>query len=149
LENSKADANAKTDAKIMLARNAFATGQDDLAKRYFAELENSKSGLVASEALYVAAFYKNKDRQYDASNKLIQKLAKEYAGYKETGVKGLILMAKNFDALNDAFQATFILENVIQNFADYPDAVNEAKTLLDAIKKKEEERNSSIENEKN
>jgi len=64
-------------------------------------------------------------------------------------VKGLILMAKNFDALNDAFQATFILENVIQNFADYPVAVNEAKSLLDSIKKKEEERNSSIENEKN
>lgn len=149
LENSKADANAKTDAKIMLARNAFTTGKDELAKKYFAELENSKSGLVASEALYVAAFYKNKDKQYDASNKLIQKLAKEYAGYKETGVKGLILMAKNFDALNDAFQATFILENVTQNFTDYPNAVSEAKTLLDAIKKKEEERNSSIENEKN
>lgn len=149
LENSKADANAKTDAKILLARNAFATGKDDLAKKYFTELENSKSGSVASEALYVAAFYKNKDKQYEASNKLIQKLAKDYAGYKETGVKGLILMAKNFDALNDAFQATFILENVIQNFADYPVAVNEAKSLLDSIKKKEEERNSSIENEKN
>jgi hypothetical protein len=38
---------------------------------------------------------------------------------------------------------------VIQNFTDYPNPVSEAKTLLDAIKKKEEERNSSIENEKN
>lgn len=149
LENNKADANAKTDAKILLARNAFTTGQDELAKKYFSELENSKSGSVVAEALYVNAFYKHKDKEYEASNKLIQKLAKDYAGYKEIGVKGLILMAQNFDALDDAFQATFILENVIQNFADYPDAVNEAKTLLDVIKKREEERNSSIENEKN
>ena len=35
-------------------------------------------------------------------------------------------MAKNFYALEDAFQATYILESVMENFAEFPDIVAEA-----------------------
>ena len=56
-------------------------------------------------------------------------------------------MAKNFYALNDAFQATYILESVIQNFAAFDDVVKEAKAELSKIKTEEAKTNSSIQPE--
>jgi hypothetical protein len=54
-------------------------------------------------------------------------LAKKNSGYRYFGAKGLILMAKNFYGLKDSFQATYILDNVIENFTDFPDVISEAK----------------------
>jgi len=54
-------------------------------------------------------------------------------------------MAKNFYALNDDFQATYILENVIQNFAEFEEVINEAKLELEQIKSEAAKTNSSLE----
>ena len=56
-------------------------------------------------------------------------------------------MAKNFYALKDAFQATYILESVIENFAEFDDVVSEAKEELRSIKAEEAKTNSSIQPE--
>ncbi len=53
-------------------------------------------------------------------------------------------MAKNFYQLNDAFQATYILESVIKNFKEYPEIIEEASTELTLIKKEESKTNESI-----
>ena len=45
----------------------------------------------------------------------------------------------------DAYQATYILDNVVSNFADFPEVVEEAKAELAIIKKAEAKTNSSIE----
>jgi hypothetical protein len=55
-------------------------------------------------------------------------------------------MAKNFYGLKDSFQATYILDNIIKNFTDFPDVVSEAQTELDTIKREEAKTNSSITN---
>ena len=85
-----------------------------------------------------------KEKNHEASNIVVQKLAKDFSGYKYYSAKGLVLMAKNYDALNDAFQATYILESVIQNFSNFDDVVAEAKEELIRIKKKEAKTNSSV-----
>jgi hypothetical protein len=41
---------------------------------------------------------------------------------------------QEFLQLKDSFQATYILDNVIENFTDFPDVISEAKKELDAIK---------------
>jgi hypothetical protein len=56
----------------------------------------------------------------------------------------LVLMAKNFYKLNDAFQATYILESVIKNFEDYPDIIEEATSELAIIKSEQAKTNDSI-----
>ena len=58
-------------------------------------------------------------------------------------------MAKNFYALGDAFQATYILESVISNFPDFEDVVQEATIELNKIKTEEAKTNSSIETDDN
>jgi hypothetical protein len=53
-------------------------------------------------------------------------------------------MAKNYYSLKDAYQATFILENVIENFAQFEDIIKEAQLELTTIKEKEAKTNNSI-----
>ena len=53
-------------------------------------------------------------------------------------------MAKNYYSLEDAYQATFILENIIKNFGQFEDIVTEAKQELKTIKESEAKTNNSV-----
>ncbi|MFV7234697.1 tetratricopeptide repeat protein [Flavobacterium sp. ZB4R12] len=144
LMNPKTDDNVKSDAQIIIARAAMQTGDENKARVAYAKVMTIAKGELAAEALYYDAYFKNKDEKFEASNTAVQKLAKNYSSYKYFGAKGLILMAKNFYGLKDSYQATYILENVIQNFTDFPDVISEAQTELDYIKTEESKTNSSI-----
>lgn len=146
LANPKTDDNVKSDAQIIIARAAIQTGDEIKAREAYAKLQTIAKGELAAEALYYDAYFKNKDGKFEASNVAVQKLAKNYSSYKYFGARGLILMAKNFYGLEDSFQATYILDNVIKNFTDFPDVVSEAQTELDSIKNEESKTNSSITN---
>ena len=149
LENSKVDNAIKSDAQIIIARSAIKTGDEAKAQIAYAEVAKIATGKLAAEALYYSAYFKNKEGSFEGSNAAIQKLAKDFSGYKYFGAKGLVLMAKNFYQLDDAYQATYILESVIQNFVDYPDVVEEAKVELAVIKATESKTNSSVETDGN
>ncbi|MCW5518046.1 tetratricopeptide repeat protein [Muriicola sp. Z0-33] len=138
------DNRIKSDAKIMIARSAIATGDESRAEQAYSEVLKIATGATAAEALYYDAYFKNSSANYEASNGSVQRLAKDFAAYKEWGAKGLVLMAKNYYALDDAYQATYILESVISNFKQYPEIVAEAEGELAIIKAKEAERNSSV-----
>jgi TolA-binding protein len=144
LMNPKTDDNVKSDAQIIIARAAIETGDEEKAKVAYAKLMTIAKGELAAEALYYDAYFKNKEVKFEASNVAVQKLAKNYSSYKYFGAKGLVVMAKNFYGLKDSYQATYILENVIQNFTDFPDVVSDAQTELNAIKAEESKTNSSI-----
>ncbi|MGX7668392.1 tetratricopeptide repeat protein [Flavobacterium pedocola] len=146
LVNSKVEDHIKSDAQIIVARSAIKSNDETKAKEAYAKLQKIAKGELAAEALYYDAYFKNKEGKFEASNTVVQKLAKDYSGYKYFGAKGLIVMAKNFYGLKDSFQATYILESVIKNFAQFEDVVAEAQTELDFIKGEEAKRNSSITN---
>ncbi len=144
LQNDKIDNAIKSDAQIVIARSAMQTGEEEKAKTAYAEVAKIATGQLAAEALYFAAYFSNKEGNYEASNVSVQSLAKDYSGYKKFGAMGLVLMAKNFYALDDAYQATYILESVISNFTDYPDVVDEAKAELAVIKAAQSKTNASV-----
>ncbi|WP_420320086.1 tetratricopeptide repeat protein [Flagellimonas sp.] len=144
LNAPKIDNRIKSDAQIMIARSAIATNDEALAQTAYSEVKKIATGELAAEAWYYDAYFKNQDQDFEASNIAVQKLAKDYSGYKEWGGKGLIIMAKNFYALGDAFQATYILESVISNFSEYDEIVAEARGELSIIKSREAQSNSSV-----
>ncbi|SDW89364.1 tetratricopeptide repeat protein [Flavobacterium degerlachei] len=146
LNNAKTDDNVRSDAQIIIARSAMQTGDEAKARSGYAKLLTIAKGELAAEALYYDAYFKNKDGKFESSNVAVQKLAKNYSSYRYFGAKGLILMAKNFYGLKDGFQATYILDNVIQNFTDFPDVISEAQKELNMIKAEESKTNSSITN---
>ena len=146
LANPKTDDKVKSDAQIIVARSAINSNDEAKARVAYAKLLTIAKGELAAEALYYDAYFKNKDGKFEASNTAVQKLSKDYSGYKYFGAKGLVVMAKNFYGLKDSFQATYILDSVIKNFSAFPDVVTEAQTELSSIKDKESQTNSSIQN---
>jgi len=143
------DDRIRSDAKVMIARSAMATGNEALARTAYAELRDMATGEIAAEAWYHDAFFKHGEGDFGASNESVQKLARDYASHKKWAGKGLLIMAKNFHGLGDAFQATYILESVIANFPDQEALVGDAKAELARIKAKEAESNSSIDTQNN
>ena len=144
LANPKVEDNVKSDAQVIIARAAMKGGDEAKAERAYATLKATAKGALAAEATYYQAYFKHKYKLYQQSNERIQELTRDYSGYKYFASKGLVLMAKNFYQLEDAYQATYILEKVIENFSQFEDVVEEAKTTLQKIKEEEAKRNSSI-----
>ena len=144
MQNPKTEDKIKSDAQIIIARSAIKVNDEIKAKEAYANLQKTAKGELAAESLFYDAYFKNKESKFDESNKVVQKLSKDYAGYKYFGAKGLVVMAKNFYGLKDSFQASYILESVIKNFKDYQDVVDEAQGQLDLIKTEEAKTNSSI-----
>jgi TolA-binding protein len=144
LANPKTDNKIKSDAQIIVARAAIKVNDEAKARTAYAKLLTIAKGELAAEALYYDAYFKNKDGKYEDSNKTVQKLAKDYSGYKYFGAKGLIIMAKNYFQMKDNFSATSILDSVIKNFKDFPDVVEEAQTELSIVKGEAAKTNSSL-----
>lgn len=147
LASSKIDNKIRSDAYVIIARSAIKTNDEVKAKSAYEQVEKVATDETAAEALYYNAYFKNKEGKYQSSNNTVQKLAKDFSGYTYYSAKGLVLMAKNYYALNDAFQATYILESVIKNFSEFDDVVSEASDELRKIKAKEAKTNSSIQTE--
>ena len=145
LNSSKVDKNIQSDAHIIIARSAIKTNDETKARVAYAEVEKVASGELAAEALYYNAYFKNQDKNHEASNSTVQRLVKDYSSYKYYAAKGLVIMADNYYALNDAYQATYILESVIENFSEYDDVLSEAQAQLSRIKSEEAKTNSSVE----
>lgn len=144
LKDANAETRAKNDAHSIIARAAMKTGDENRAKNAYAEVQKTATGVMAAEALYYQAYFESKAGNHQQSNATIQKLARDYSGFKQWGGKGLVLMANNFYALKDAFQATYILESVINNFSEFPDIVSQAQNDLSRIKAEEAKTNTSV-----
>lgn len=147
LDNPSTDDYIKNDAHIITARSAFALGDENLARTSYSTVASFGSSNYGAEAQYYAAFFHNKDHNFEISNKSIQQLIQQFPSQKEFAAKGLILMAKNYYALNDAFQATYILENVVKNFSNFVELKTEATQLLENYERELSKSNASIEAE--
>ena len=149
LQDTKIENNVKSDAQVFIARSAIKTGDEARAKTAYQEVKKIATGSLAAEAQYYDAYFKRKEDSFEASNEAAQILARDYSGYKKWGAKGLLLMGQNFYDLDDAYQATYILDALIENFQSYPDVIEEAKAELARIKSEQAETNSSVEAEQN
>ena len=132
------------DAKVIIARASFKTNDYETARDFFIEVNKKATGELKAETLYYNAFFLNDEKEYELSNKAVQDLIANYSSYKYWGVKSYIIMAKNYYALKDAYQATYILDNIIKNFTQYKDLVEEAKNELNTIRNKEAKTNESV-----
>ncbi|MDC0102880.1 hypothetical protein OAI68_00530 [Flavobacteriaceae bacterium] len=75
---------------------------------------------------------------------MIEKIAGGNGQSNLWNAKALLLLAKNYYALDDSFQAIFVLESIIENFIIYPEITEEAKNLLVTYRNSAAEENRSI-----
>ncbi len=134
IANSKNSNTILESAKVIKARSLMNKGKDKDAQNAYAALEKSSNTEVAAEALYAKAFYQNKGKAFKSSNETIFKLANNYASEEYWGAKALVIMAKNYLALKDQYQASYTCDQIITNYGDFPDVVAEAKAVKKQIK---------------
>jgi len=134
ISNSKNSAAVLESAKVIKARSLMNSGKDKDAQTAYTALEKSSNTEVAAEALYAKAFYQNKAKAFKSSNETIFKLANNYASEEYWGAKALVVMAKNYLALKDNYQASYTCDQIISNYGDFPDVVAEAKEVKKQIK---------------
>ena len=144
LLRDKIDAKLENDAKIIIARASFKNDDFFTAEEYYTEVEKNASGELKAEALYHNALFKSQQKEYTASNKVVQNLIANYSSYKYWAVKSYVVMGKNYYGLKDVYQATFVLENIIKNFKQFKDIVEEAEKELKKIKENEAKTNNSV-----
>lgn len=151
LQKDKIGSTVEYDAKIIIARSAFKTEDYEKAADFYQGIERDASGELKAEALYYNAWFKNRDKKYAESNKVIQTITSDFSAYKYWGAKSFVVMAKNYYALENAdpYQATYILENIIKNFTQFEDIVRDAQNELKKIKQNEAKTNTSINAPKN
>ncbi|MDR7693856.1 hypothetical protein D1000_05935 [Riemerella anatipestifer] len=134
LSNTKNSPAVLEQAKVIKARSLMNQGKDKEAQKSYTDLEKSSNPSVAAEALYAKAYYQNKAKAFKNSNESIFKLANNYASEEYWGAKSLVLMARNYLALKDKYQASYTCDQVIANYQDFPDVVAEAKEVKKMIK---------------
>jgi len=135
IANNKNSAAVIETAKVIKARSLMNSGKDKDAQTAYTVLEKSSNTEVAAEAFYAKAFYQNKAKAYKSSNETIFKIANNYASEDYWGAKALVLMAKNYIGLKDNYQASYTCDQIISNYADFPEIVAEAKEVKKQIKK--------------
>lgn len=121
-------------ARAIKARSLMSRGRDKDAQTAYAALEKSTNSAVAAEALYAKAFYQNKAKAFKSSNETIFRLANNYSSEEYWGAKALVVMAKNYLALKDNYQASYTADQIIANYQDFPDVVAEAREVKRHIK---------------
>ena len=122
-------------AKAIEARALLNEGKEKEAQNSFAKLEKSPNRAVAAEALFRKAFFQNKAKSYKPSNETIFRLSNHYASEEYWGGKALIVMAKNYIGLKDNYQASYTLDQIIENYQDFEEIIQEAKQVKLTIKK--------------
>ena len=144
LELKNIEVKVKWDAYEILAQTSIALGDSVKAESAFKVLEKAPIDQLAAEAYYFRAHQNHKNKDYDKSNEVIALLSQKFSSQPYWAAKSLLLMAKNFQAVKDAFQATYILESLIVNYKQFPEISKEGETLLNQIKEKQAEQNASL-----
>ncbi|MDD4819413.1 MAG: tetratricopeptide repeat protein [Flavobacteriales bacterium] len=124
-------ADASTAMYVALVENE----QYDKAKKMTSAVKKIAADQNMARVLYYEAQILYMDQKYDASIENITKLSTSYPMYKYIGARALLLLAKDFHAKNDEYQANYIIDNVISN-TTYDDVLAEAKALKEYINSK-------------
>ena len=136
INNPSSGDDLKNEARMIIARQLYATGNLDESLKEFQNLRkiNSEAG---AEARYHTALIQHQKGDFERCEKSIFELIDEMPSYDYWLTKGFILLSDNYLKLGNTFQAKRTLQSIIDNHED--DELKEtARQKLDAIIQKEE-----------
>ncbi|MCX8147853.1 tetratricopeptide repeat protein [Thermaurantimonas aggregans] len=133
LQRRDLDQALSQEATFYRALALFNRQQQALAVADFETLARSGSGIYKAESMYYLALHYYIQQRYSDSKKLVYYLVEDFPENIQLRDRALILLARNFIAERDYFQADFSLDFVIKSNSS-PDLVNEARALKNDIK---------------
>lgn len=116
LEKGNINAGAQNKATLYLGKSAMARGNYDAAKDEFINTLNTARDEFGAEARYRLGeiFYLTK--QYKQCYETLVGMDAEFGAYEEWVGRSFLLLADNFIAMNNVFQAKATLQSLIDKF---------------------------------
>jgi TolA-binding protein len=125
------------EAHYNIAQSMYALQKYDDALSEFRKVANSTKNELGSESSYYIALIQYTKGDYKLSEKTIYGLINSDANSPFWITSSLLLLADNYVALKDNFQAKTILNSVLTD-SDIPELIKKAQEKLDKIKAEEE-----------
>ncbi len=143
LERGNINAGAQNKASLYLGKTAMARGDYEGAKDEFLNTLNAARDEYGAEAKYLLAQIFTTKKEYKQSNETLMSLNTDFASYESWVGKSFLLIADNFIAMEDVFQARGTLQSLIDSF---PQAAvkEEAKKKLKALDQNELDKQKKI-----
>jgi TolA-binding protein len=139
IEKGAVNASAQNKATLYLGKIAYAKGDYEAAQDEFLNTVNSAQDEFGAEAKYMIAQILYLQKQYKQSYETLVQLNNDFESYDEWVGKSYLLLADNFIAMDDAFQAKATLQSLIENFP-LENVKAEARRKLQEIERSEMEK---------
>lgn len=144
VDGGSVSAGAQNKASLYLGKSAMARGDFDTAKDEFLNTLNTARDEYGAEAKYLLAKILHDEEEYKQAYETLIGLNNDFSAYDYWVGKAFLLLADNFVATDDIFQARATLQSLIDNFPD--DSVkNEARKKLEELEKRELEKQKRVE----
>lgn len=137
LEKGSISAGATNKASLYLGKVALAKGDFDTAKDEFINTLNAARDEYGAEAKYLLGEIQYQQKQYKPCYETLTSLTTDFAAYTPWVGKAFLLLADNFAAQNDVFQARGTLQSLIDNKFPLESVLNEAKKKLKELDARE------------
>lgn len=132
LSDEKVAFNAQNKAGTYLGKIAFENGQYNIAMDEFLAVVNAAKDINAAESQYYVGHIQYLQKDYKRSLETLFGLNKSFAVYDYWLGKSFLLIADNYMALNELFQAKATLESVLVNspLAEIKEAAKQKLTQI-------------------
>lgn len=135
LEKGNVSANAQNKAYVFLGKSAWQKGDYESATDYFLNALNSSRDEFGAEAQYYIALIYHQQKLYNQSLQACFELRDKFGIYENWLGKGFLLIADNFVATGETFQAEATLKSIIEKSPD-KSVVSEAQLKLKSLEGK-------------
>jgi len=144
LEHGNVNAGAQNKASLFLGKTAMSRGDLESAKDEFLNTLNAARDEYGAEAKYLLAQIFHQQKDYKQCYETLVSLNNDFASYEDWVGKSYLLLADNFIAMEDLFQAKATLQSLIDNFPQQQ-VKDEARKKLTAIDQMQNEKQKLIE----
>lgn len=160
LANEKVEKEIAVEAHLIIGRASIESNDLTAAQKEMT-IVSKTTGVIAAEARYSLALIQFKLQNYKSSKDKCFEVINAVPSYDYWIGKSFILLADNYVALGDTFQAKHTLKSIVENYEKSPSDVEDLKTiasdklqaLLDKEKQgvllKEEEEMNNLSDDKN
>lgn len=136
LERGNVNISSQNKASLYLGKASYARGDYEAAKDGFINTLNTAKDENGAEAQYLLGLIFFNQGEYRKSIEILIELNSSFVPYKEWVGKSYLLLADNYLALDDKFQARGTLKSIIENFP-LEHIKEQARNKLSQIKKEE------------
>lgn len=136
LDRGAVSVNAQNKARVFQGKAAYARNDNDEAVDHFMAALNSAKDESGAEAQYLLAEILYKKGDYKQSIQTLYDLNEKFAFYERWLGKSFLLIADNYVALNEAFQAKATLNSLVEK-SPLEEIKGEARKKLEEIDRRE------------